>query len=332
MLVADTLDVVLAVSVAQQGGTLGRLDGDDLRAVALLEPVARRERARRARGRGVARQPEVRVVRALGLVDRLERAARDGEVAQVVRELGELVEDHALRVLVDPRALVVDLLHVALGAGRADDVVRRVEAPLLQPGEPLAAHPGGQHRDAVAAEDARDGDPAAAVVASGGPDGAVGGRVELPRHDARHEAAVGGEDFVRVDHREAVAEGHQDARVHAGERGGQREVARGRRLPAAGGVVVPVHAEEVERVGGVGVDRGELLQHVRVDLRRLGQLGKRRQRDLLLAEPGHRAAVDAAIDDLSHHVQPCHERLRSLLYSASPAGFRRTTSCRPSAR
>ena len=50
MLVADALDVVLAEAVVEHRRALERLDRDDPRAVALLQPVAGAERARRAGG------------------------------------------------------------------------------------------------------------------------------------------------------------------------------------------------------------------------------------------------------------------------------------------
>ena len=104
---------------------------------------------------------------------------------------------------------VVDLLDVALGARRSDDVAR-VGHPLLEPVEALAAHALGEHRDAAAAQQPRDRDAAAAVVAGRRPHGALPGRVELPADEPRRQAAVGGEHLVRPDQREAVAERHDD--------------------------------------------------------------------------------------------------------------------------
>ena len=131
------------------------------------------------------------------------------------------------------RARVVDLLDVALRARRPDDV-GRIGDPPLQPAEPLRAHPGGEDRHAAAAHDARDGDAAAAVVARRGPQRRVPRRVEPPGDDARREAGVRRQHLVRVDHREAVAERHDDRRGDAGERLGQHDVLRHRRHARCG--------------------------------------------------------------------------------------------------
>src|SRR6266478_1132375 len=111
--------------------------------------------------------------------DRSGRAGRADEgreavVAVAARELG---------------ALVVDLLHIALAARRADDV-GGIGYPSFQPVEPLPTHPGRQHRDAAAAEDARDRNPTAAVVAGRRPDRPVANRVEAAGDEARHEATI----------------------------------------------------------------------------------------------------------------------------------------------
>jgi len=63
---------------------------------------------------------------------------------------------------------------------------------------------------------------------------------------------------VGGDHREAVAEGHDDRRLDAGERRWQDDVLGHGREPAPVGSVVPVDAEQVPRVGGVGLDGGQL--------------------------------------------------------------------------
>src|SRR5438034_1005680 len=91
---------------------------------------------------------------------------------QVVREFGELVEDDIPLIARKLRAFVVDLLDVALGARRANDIVG-IANPLFQPFETLSAHSGRQHGNAPATEDAGDRDPAAAVVSRGWPNGTV---------------------------------------------------------------------------------------------------------------------------------------------------------------
>ena len=247
VLVPDPLDVVLAEAVAQHRRALGRLDGDDQRAEALLEVVARADRAGRA-GRGDERaQAQVGLLLAQRLEHALERGAGREVVGDVVPELRELVEDHVVRVLGQLVAPVVDLLDVALGARCADDVAR-VDDPLLQPREALAAHPLGQHGDAVAAEQAGDRDAAAAVVAGRRPDGPVGGGVEPARDQARRQAAVGGQHLVGSDQRESVAERDDDPRLDAGQLGRQDEVLRDVDEVGPVRAVVPVHPEQVQRV------------------------------------------------------------------------------------
>ena len=158
-----------------------------------------------------AGQPKAAVALAQRLEDVLGGAPGDHVVGDVVPELAELVEDDRVGVPVEDRAGVVDLLDVRFRARRADDV-GRVADPGRQPVEALLAHALGQHRHAVALHDPADGHAAAAVVAGRGPDGALAGGVELAGDDARRQAAVGGDDLVRVDHREAVAEQDDDGR------------------------------------------------------------------------------------------------------------------------
>ena len=150
------------------------------------------------------------------------------------------------------RALVVDLLHVALGAGRADDVVGGVDHPLLEPVEAFPAHPLRQDGDAPALHEPGDGHAAPAVVAGGRPDRAMHGRVELPGDDARRQTAVGRQHLVGADHREPVPERHDDPRVDAGQLGRQHDVVGDADQAGAVVPVEPVDPEQVQRVGLVG--------------------------------------------------------------------------------
>ncbi len=168
------------------------------------DPVAETKAASRNAGVAAAERLE----------DVLGGAPGDGVVGDVVPELAELVEDDGVGVAVEHRAGVVDLLDVRFRAGRADDV-RRVADPGRQPVEALLAHALGQDGHAVALHDPADGHAAAAVVARRRPDGALAGGVELAGHDAWRQAAVGGDDLVRVDHREAVAQEDDDGRGDA---------------------------------------------------------------------------------------------------------------------
>ena len=216
VLVAYALDVVLAVAVLQQGGALQRLGGHDPAAVVVLEVVARAQGAGRARRRHEGGQPGARPVGGHMLVEPLQGGSSDAVVAQMVGELRELVDDHVGGIEGHLVAGVVDLLHVGLGAGRAHDVVGRVERPLLEPVETGLAHARGQHGHAPAVHDPADGHTAACVVAGGGPHRPVPCRVELAGDQARGQAGVGGQHLVGPDHREAVAQGQHYAGVHAG--------------------------------------------------------------------------------------------------------------------
>ena len=120
MLVADALDVVLAEAVLEHRRALERLDGDDLRAVLLLQPVAGGDRAGRPgrrRERGEAQVAALRSNASRTCLEHVaERPAGDLVVAEVVAELAELVEHEVAGVERELVAGVVDLLDVALGA------------------------------------------------------------------------------------------------------------------------------------------------------------------------------------------------------------------------
>ena len=73
-------------------------------------------------------------------------------VADVVGELGELVEDEVLRVLLQFVTGVVDLFDVALRA-RGSDHVARIGDPLIQPLETFPAHVLGEHGYAATAHE-----------------------------------------------------------------------------------------------------------------------------------------------------------------------------------
>ena len=305
VLVADALDVVLAEAVHQQRRALDRLDRGDPRPEHALQMVARRDRARGARGGDEGGEFCVRPSRGCGVEDALQRSARAQTMDEIVAVLAELVEHDVGRIAVQRRAGVVDLLDVALRARRADDV-GGLGDPALEPVEALPAHVLRQHRDAAATEDAGDRDAAAAVVAGRGPDRAVPGRVELAGDDARRKAAVGGENLVGADHREPLAEREHDARGRAGQLRRQLDRAGRRGAVAARSVVEPVDAKEVQRMRRVRIDAGEALDDAGRDARRVLQLSERRQDDPRLAKAGERAPVDVAIDQTRFQPEPSH--------------------------
>ncbi len=119
VLVADALDVVVAVPVVEHGRAFEGFHGHDPGAVTLLEVVARPERAARARGRHVGGQ-----IAATGrFEDVLECPARHPIVGEVIGEFGELIEDHVRRVFGQFIAGVVDLFDIGLDTEGLDDVL-----------------------------------------------------------------------------------------------------------------------------------------------------------------------------------------------------------------
>ena len=298
MLVADALDVVLAEAVGQHGRALQSLHGDDLGAVPFLEVVAGGKGTGRPAGRHERTQPQGGLGGGQGVEHRFQGPAGALVVDQVVSELRELVEDDVAGIGGQFGALVVDLLDVALGAGRSDDVLG-IGDPLLEPGEPLPAHARGQHGHPPAAHQSGDRHPAAAVVPGRRPYRPVPGRVEPAGDDARRQAPVGGEHLVRPDHRELLAEGDHDLRVHPGQLGGQHHVHRDTGLAGSVEVVVPVHPEQVARVGPVRVRLLERGADRRRDGARRGQLGEGGQQDAGRAEPVDGALVGGLVDDVA---------------------------------
>ena len=257
MLVADALDVVLAVAVHEQRRALDGFHHRNPRAVPRLEIIAGRQRSRGTRRRHVAGQPQAFVRPAKALVNTLQRRSRYPPVAEVVAEFAELVDDLVLGIAREFGAGVVNLLDVRFRTRRAHDVARRLH-PALQPLEPLAAHTGRQHGDTTATDDRRNGDTTTAIVARRRPDRALPGGIEPARDQARGQTRVGGEHLVRVDHREQRAEGNDDARIDTGQGFRQRDM-QGNRHPArARGVIVPVDAKEVRRMRFVRADACEL--------------------------------------------------------------------------
>ena len=254
MLVADALDVVLAEPVLEHRRTLEGFDGDDLRAVVVLQPVAGGDGPGRAGGRRERCQVELATLPAElvadGVEDVTECSTGDPVVPEVVAELGELVEHEVAGVEPELVAGVVDLLDVRLGAVGSDHVLGGVGAPSVEPVEALLAHAFGEDGHAAAGHDAADGDAATGVVARRRPDGPVMGGVELAGDDPGRKAGVGGQHLVRGDHREPVAEDDDDGARDAGEARRQHDVIR-YVDSAACEVVVPVDPPQVASVGSL---------------------------------------------------------------------------------
>src|SRR5690242_18422844 len=122
MLVADALNVVLAVAVAQHGRALDCLHCGDLAAVALLEVVAGSDGSGGAGRRYEGREATAGTLRLQMREHALKRGARTMIVDQVVGKFRELIEYDVLLVTGELGAFVVDLLDIAFGARRAHDV------------------------------------------------------------------------------------------------------------------------------------------------------------------------------------------------------------------
>ena len=279
-----------------------------------------------------ARNPSAGSSLAQVLEDALERGAGREVVDEVVPELGELVEDHVLRIGCELLAAVVDLLDVRLRARRADDV-SRLDDPPLEPVEPLPAHALGQDGDAAAAEEARDGDAAPAVVARGRPDGAIARRVEPPRDEPGHEAPVGGEDLVRADQREAISERDHDPCVDAGELAGEHDVLRDVDDVDAIGSVVPVDTEEVQRMRFVRPDGSQRLANGSRDELRARELREGRERNAGLAKTVDDPLDDDGVDDIRFRVVQVRGHgaswsLPPTLGASEPLGFGASAQCR----
>ena len=173
--------------------------------------------------------------------------------------------------------------------------------------EPLAAHAFGQYRHPAAIEDARHRDAAPAVVAGRRPDRAMGEGIELTRDHPRHQAAVGGQDLVGMDHWKGVGGQDHDAGVDSGERRRQLDEL-GRHAEAAlVNRVVPMDAEEIERVGRIGIDVGEPLADGVGDRSRIGELGETGQEDPVVAKATDTVVVDVLVDDLRFESESGHQ-------------------------
>ena len=225
-----------------------------------------------------------------------ERSASDLVVADVVGELGELVEDEVSRILGEHVAGVVDLFDVAFRTRGSDDV-SWIGNPGIEPLEPFATHVFGEHGDATALHDATDRHSTAGVVASGWPHSTVAGGVELARNNARNETGISSENFMGADHREPVTESDDDLGIDTSELWWKDDVV-GNVGASALEIVVPVDPEKVASVGRVAVDAVEIGPDRVVDGGRIRQLGERWQADALCLESADAAGVTGFVDDV----------------------------------
>ena len=254
--------------------------------------------------------------------DPVERTPGAMIVDEIVRELGELIEDDVFPIARELSAFVVDLLDIALGAGRADDV-GRLGNPLLQPVETLAAHACGKHGDAAAAENTGNRNAAAAIIAGRRPDCTVVRRIELPRDQPRHEAGVGREHLMGADHRKATAEQHDDRRRHTGQFGRKHHMARHRHPFFAACIIEPVHPPQVGRVRRIGIYPGEIRRRLAGDVGGVSKLAPGRQCDLHLTQSRNGGTPAPGVNDVGLNEEAHRAGLVSLVRSrarkASPS-------------
>ena len=145
MLVADALDVVLAITVVEQRRAFDGLDHGDLGAVLGLEVIAGGQRTGRTAGGNKTGELQVRRHIAQGLENPRQCRAGAPPVREVVAEFAELIDDLVVGIARQLRAPVVDLLDVGFRSGRAYDIARAKppspRASRTAPGSCLRAAP-----------------------------------------------------------------------------------------------------------------------------------------------------------------------------------------------
>ena len=280
--VADALDVVIAEAVVAERRAFEGFDGDGLGSVCFFEEVASADGACRTRRRDEGTQFRV-LVRLFEVFEDGRKGFAGAEIVrEVVVELGKLIEDEVGGIFGEFVTFVVDFFDVGFATVCGDDVFFGVHRPFAEPLESFLAHAFGQDGDATAIHEAADGDATAAIVARRGPNGAVFRRVESAQDDARSEACVGGEDFVRADHGSEAADQCDDRRIDTGDFFRQNEVNGDFDEVFAVFAVIPVNAIEVEGIGGIGIDVFEGFFDIGRNLCRIGEHVERRERNFAL--------------------------------------------------
>ena len=243
VLVADAFDAVRAKAVLQQGGALQRFAGDNLAAREnLLEVIAAGNGAGRTGGKRHA------AVGIIGAKHRLQHFFHgmpgDFIVPQIIAKLLELVEDHQILAgLAQLPAFIENFFYVQFAARGGDHLAGNFGKPL----KALLAHAFGQDGDRLAAQQGRVIRAAAAVIAGRRPDGFLRGRVELPGHQARDQAAERRADFMRAGGEPFAHQGDHPRRG-PGQAGGQFNVVHSAEAAAGGHrLIFPGDAEQVQR-------------------------------------------------------------------------------------
>ena len=217
----------------------------------------------------------------------------------IVAKFGKLVEDDIGWVAPELGTFIIDFLDIALRARGLDDAIG-LENPGAEPLETLFAHALRQHGDAAAIDDARDRDPAAAVIPCRRPNCLVTGRIEPAGHQSGYQTAIGCQHLVRPDHRETAAERHDDRRAHSGQRRREDQIAGGPSKTPARPVVVPMHAEEIGRVRTIRIDGPKRTRACFGNAAGVGQLGESRQLRSRPTQPSRRAVANNAVDERRH--------------------------------
>ena len=132
--------------------------------------------------------------------------------------------------------------------------------------------------------------------------------VEDSGQQARNEASVCGQHLVGVDHRESVAQCHDDLGFHPGKRVRQHNVLGGIDQRLAVRAIVPMDAKEIAGICTVRIDPGNLFSLCRQARRRIGQVSDARQLHAERPQMSHVPSMAVPIDDLALeswcHVRP----------------------------
>jgi len=131
-------------------------------------------------------------------------------------------------------------------------------------------------------------------------------RIKLARHQSRHEAAVSRQNLVCADHREAIAERQDDARLDASQGRRQLDIFRDLGQTGARGIVEPMHAKQVEWMRTVRRHILERRLDRRRNQRRIPQLRDSRQEHARILEAGHGVLVYRLVHHRTFESQARH--------------------------
>ena len=138
VLVADSLNVVLAKTVFQHGWALKGFDRNNFCSVLIFQMVTSTNRSCGTSCTSECCKSQVRAIQSLGnmFIHRCKCTACYFVVAKVVSEFAKLIEDEVLWIFLHFVARIVNFLHVAFRTRRTNDVAR-VACPAIEPVETL---------------------------------------------------------------------------------------------------------------------------------------------------------------------------------------------------